>query len=81
VNKYLLLAILAGIGAIGLATPASAQVIPSVRGVSSFSAQANFMSLSGYMRWQYFTENKVWISRAEAAALVSSQTRTARPGA
>jgi hypothetical protein len=31
------------------------------------------MSLAGYLRWQYFQENNVWISRAEAGELSRTQ--------
>lgn len=71
-RKLFVLAFIAGITVAGL-TPANAQVIPSVRGVSAFTTSTNFMSLPGYVRWQYFVENNVWITRAEAAAIVASQ--------
>jgi hypothetical protein len=68
-----LIALVAGMAVIGLSKPAAAQTIPNVRGLQPFTAQTNFMSLTGYLRWQYFTENSVWISRAEANNLVASQ--------
>ncbi len=71
------LGILAGVLCLGLAKPASAQVIPNVRGLEPFTAQTNFMSLPGYLRWQYFLENDVWISWAEAVALVRGTTGAA----
>lgn len=69
-------AVLAGICLLGALTPAQAQVIPDVRGVQPFTAEAQFMSLPGYLRWSYFVENNVWISRAEATALVRAQLTT-----
>jgi len=76
VKKILVLALLTGGIMAGLCTPASAQVIPNVRGLKPFTAQTNYMSIPGYLRWQYFVENKAWISRAEAEALVRSQATT-----
>ncbi len=74
-KKVCVLASLAGILSLGLAQPASAQVIPNVRGLSAHSVATNFMSLPGYVRWQYFLENNVWISWNEAQTLVSAQQK------
>ncbi|HEX2950170.1 MAG TPA: hypothetical protein VHV83_11505 [Armatimonadota bacterium] len=76
-KTLLVLAMLAGMAILGLAVPASAQTIPNVRGLTPYTAETNFMSLTGYVRWQYFVENNVWLSRAEAAALVSRTTTAA----
>lgn len=71
------LALFAGMALLGLAKPAAAQTIPNVRGLTPFTAETNFMSLTGFVRWQYFVENSVWLSRAEATSLVRSQAGTA----
>ncbi|HEY3416786.1 MAG TPA: hypothetical protein VGM23_07880 [Armatimonadota bacterium] len=63
--------ILASIAVMGLSLQASAQTIPTVKGITAFSAQANYMSLAGYLRWQYFVQNKTWISPQEAQNLVN----------
>ncbi len=73
-SKLIILALFAGCAVLCLAQPASAQTIPNVRGLQAFTAQTNFMSLPGYLRWQYFVENDTWISRSEARSLVSAQT-------
>ena len=81
-NKLYLLAVLFGLAFIGLVKPASAQTIPNVRGLQPYTAETNFMSLTGFLRWQYYIENgNEWISRAEAASLVRSQTATATAAA
>lgn len=80
-RTLLVLTMLAGLTLIGFAKPAAAQTIPNVRGLTPFTAEANFMSLTGLLRWQYFVENNVWISRAEAASLVRSQTGVATAAA
>ncbi|HEY3377870.1 MAG TPA: hypothetical protein VGL77_10295 [Armatimonadota bacterium] len=81
-KTFLLLTILVGLACLGLVKPASAQTVPDVRGLQPFTAQTNFMSLTGYVRWQYFIENdNTWISRAEAARLVSTQTGVATTAA
>ena len=53
--------------------PASAAEYPSVAGLEPFSAATNYMSLPGYLRWQTFREQNVWISYAEASRIVSEQ--------
>ena len=73
-RTLLVLALLAGLTLIGLAKPASAQNIPNVRGLTPFTAETNFMSLAGWLRWQYHIENSRWISRTEAVNFVKSQT-------
>jgi hypothetical protein len=71
------LAILAGLTLLGLAKPAAAQAIPHVENLQRFTAEANYMSLAGYLRYQYFIENDVWITRVEAIQLVRSQNASA----
>jgi len=80
VKKIVVLGIFTSFVMMGMAKPASAQVIPNVRGLQPFTAATSFMSLPGYARWQYFMENDVWISRAEAAALVNAQIQGTTPG-
>ncbi len=73
-KRMLLLALfIAGVW-LTTAQPTAAQTIPNVRGLQAFTAQTNFMSLAGFLRWQYFVENDVWISRSEARSLTSAQT-------
>lgn len=72
-KTLVMLALLAGLVLIGSVQPAAAQTIPKVQGLTAFAAETNFMSITGFMRWQYFVENNVWISRAEAAELARSQ--------
>ena len=68
-----ILAVLAAMTFFGTAQQASAQSVPNVMGLEQFSSQTKFLSLNGYLRWQYFTENNVWISSAEAGRLIKSQ--------
>ena len=76
-KKLIFLGVVASIALLASVRPASAQTIPNLRGLTPYTAETNFMSLPGYLRWQYFTENHVWISRAEATALANSQTSKA----
>jgi len=55
------------------AAPASAQAYPDVRTLVPFSAEANFMSLPGYLRWMWFVQSGEWISRPEAVRIVREQ--------
>ena len=77
-KQLTMLAVLAAITFFGIAQPASAQSVPNVMGLEQFSAQSQYMSLPGYLRWQYFEENNVWISVAEAGHLVRSQQLAAK---
>jgi hypothetical protein len=52
---------------------ASAQSVPSVKGLTAHSAETHFMSLTGFMRWQYFRQNTLWIGYTEAEELVRAQ--------
>lgn len=52
---------------------AAAQSIPTVKGMKPFTAQTHYMSLAGYLRWQYRIQNKTWISIPEAKELVADQ--------
>lgn len=76
-KKLLILGAVAATMFAAFAQPASAQVVPNVRGLEAFTAETNYMSLAGYLRWQYYQENTAWISRAEAVALVRDQVGTA----
>ena len=72
----LLLALLA-VGTLLLSAPqpASAAEYPNVVGTQAFTAAANFMSLPGYLRWQTFREQGMWITYAEAVRIVRAQER------
>lgn len=67
---YMMMALI-GLVALGSVKPASAQTIPNVQGLTPFTVTTNYMSLPGFLRWQYFKENKVWISIREAMHLAA----------
>ncbi|MHB9131208.1 MAG: hypothetical protein ACYDBB_08985 [Armatimonadota bacterium] len=77
-QQFTILAVLATLTVFGLVQRASAQAVPSVIGVTAFSAQSQYMSLAGYLRWQTFKESNVWISQEESEQLVHSQVRATR---
>jgi len=52
--------------------PAAAQH-PEVSTLRPWSAETNYMSLPGYLRWLVFREDGVWLSMAEARRIVSQQ--------
>jgi hypothetical protein len=66
--------VLVGLICLALAAPALAQQFPNVSGLRPFSAEANFMSLPGYLRWLVFQQTGQWITYAEAARVVKEQT-------
>jgi len=59
--------------------PALAQQVPNVASLEPFSAEANFMSLPGYLRWLLFQQTGNWITYQEAARMVQEQGGQARP--
>lgn len=72
--RLLLLLSLLVVMVLGLAGVASAQAtVPNVRGLRAFTAEAKFMSLPGYLRWQYFQETGAWVTWGEAVAMVRNQ--------
>jgi len=54
-------------------TSTAAGQYPDVSGLEPYSAEANFMSLAGYLRLTAFKDNGVWLSRAEAQRIVRAQ--------
>lgn len=74
IGFFLLLAVIAGLWlAVGSAPSVQAQQYPSVANLAPFSAEANFVSLPGYLRWLVYQDQKTWISREEAARVVADQ--------
>jgi hypothetical protein len=74
-GKGWLLVILVLLGTmIALATPpASAAQYTNVSGLQPWSAESNYMSLAGYLRWTTFKEQGVWLSMQEAKRIVAEQ--------
>lgn len=56
---------------------ASAVDYPQVANLKPFSAEANFMSLPGYVRYLVWAEQGIWLSRSEAVAAVDNQIEAA----
>jgi hypothetical protein len=54
--------------------PPAAGEYPNVGGLRPFAAESNYMSLPGYLRWQVFMEQKVWLSVPEAKRIVTEQS-------
>ena len=70
-KKLIVLGMLAGLTLAALSTPASAQSYTAVAGLRPFTAETNYMSLAGYVRWQHHVATGVWITRAEAKSLIN----------
>lgn len=66
------LAVMALVGA-ATAPKAQAQTYPNVSTTVPFSQAANYMSLPGFLRYQYLLNSGRWISREEAEQQVQSQ--------
>jgi hypothetical protein len=54
-------------------TAAQAATYPRVSRLRPFSAQTNYMSLPGYLRYRVYVLDGVWLSRRTAAAIVHRQ--------
>ena len=52
---------------------ASAQQYPNVSNLTPFTAETNFMSLPGYLRYVNHQATGEWISVAEATRIVAQQ--------
>ena len=46
---------------------------PNVASLKPFSAEANFMSLAGYLRYLVFQQTGQWLTREEAVRIVNQQ--------
>ncbi|HET7265126.1 MAG TPA: hypothetical protein VFL28_10690 [bacterium] len=60
------------------ATPAPATTqtqgqYPNVANLKPFAAEANFMSLAGYLRYLVFQQTSQWLTREEAVRIVNQQ--------
>lgn len=55
------------------APTAQAQQYPSVRGLTPFSADCNYMSKPGYLRYRYFVSSGSFLTYEEAARIVAEQ--------
>jgi hypothetical protein len=53
---------------------ASAQQYPNVANLKPFSAEADFMSLAGYLRYVTHQQTGQWMTLDEAARVVKQQT-------
>jgi hypothetical protein len=72
--KALVMLVLTSLLLAAAIAPALAQQVPSVANLEPFSAEANFMSLPGYLRWLLFQQNGNWVTYEEAARMVQQQT-------
>ena len=81
---WFLMILVGGVLLTTAATPACAQTsaaYPEVATLEPFSAQANFMSLPGYLRWVTYREQQVWLTWAEATRIVLAQGGPVSPQA
>jgi hypothetical protein len=64
----------AGVAMAQTTTPSTTQgQYPNVANLTPFSAQANYMSLPGYLRYLVFQQTGQWLTRAEAVRIVNQQ--------
>ncbi len=74
-GKWWVLVVIVLLGTvIALATPpASAAEYTNVAGLQPWSAESDYMSLPGYLRWMTFKEQGIWLSVPEAKRIVAEQ--------
>lgn len=71
-----ILAVVSGVALAQTAAPgqnASPGQVPTVSNLKPFSAEADFMSLAGYLRYVMYQQSGQWITRAEATRFVQQQ--------
>jgi len=51
----------------------SAAEYPQVGNLTAFSAEANYMSLAGYLRYLDHAQDGAWLTRSEAVRIVKQQ--------
>lgn len=76
-HRAMIMLVLTVLLLVGVIAPAFAQQVPSVANLKPFSAEANFMSLPGYLRWLLFQQTENWITYEEAARIVQEQLQQA----
>jgi hypothetical protein len=69
----LLVCLLVAPGTFSWATPSDVEDVADVTGLVAFTTEANYMSLPGYLRWQYFIDHQEWITMLEAFLAVKAQ--------
>lgn len=74
----LVLALIALVSAFA-APQAQAQTYPDVSKLTPFTPECNYMSVPGYLRWQYLLSSGRWISREQAVEQVRQQGGNAGP--
>lgn len=62
----------------GGAAPPSIAGFPQVAGLRPYSAETNYFSLPGYLRWIVFHASGIWITYGEASRVVQEQQAAAR---
>ena len=79
--KTLLLTLLAAVFAISLAVPASATcgVAGVPCGTQQFTAQTQYMSMQGYLRWKEFQDHHAWIPPDQSVRLAKEQQQICTP--
>lgn len=55
------------------AQPMAQGEYPNVANLQPFSPEANYMSVPGYLRWEVFRSQGMWLSYAEARRIVIAQ--------
>jgi len=74
-KKLLLFTLLLGMTLLGQLTPARAMTDNNLCGLKPFTAETHYMSLEGYMRYQHFQQQHLWLKGEQAVMLTRQQLR------
>jgi hypothetical protein len=73
-RKFVVIALGAIMLSAALSGVASAQQYPSVSNLKPFSAESDYMSLAGYLRYVVYQQSNQWLTYDEASRIVKQQT-------
>jgi len=80
-RKILVVLAVAAMALIGAVTApqAQAQDFPDCSTLTPFTPAANFMSIPGWLRWQYLASSGRWVSREQAVQVARDKGCNAGP--
>jgi hypothetical protein len=74
IGLVVLVAVVSGVALAQTAPPpTSPGQVPTVSNLKPFSAEADYMSLAGYLRYLMYQQTNQWVTYAEATRVVKQQ--------
>jgi len=72
-RRFVVVGVAVVLFALGLSGVASAQQYPSVANLKPFTAESDYMSLPGYLRYLVYQQSSQWVTYDEATRIVKQQ--------